>query len=179
MSMETDTRFQESLLCLLEDNPIYKISVTDLTKQAGLSRTFFYRQYDDIYEVYDAICQDVLEPLVKIVESKPEKSIDVNPIDDKIRQCMMYIAEQEKVMSILLSSDDNLYFHHQLKRLFVKILKDHDSHSHPDYIYDIFVVSLVELVDVAFENHLALDSPEVNSMFAIWVKPFLQQEYLC
>lgn len=47
-----------AMLDLLEEQPLDTISVTDLTKRAGVSRTSFYRYFETTYDVVQAIEDD-------------------------------------------------------------------------------------------------------------------------
>lgn len=42
---------QEALIKLLKTQDLYEISISDLTKKAGISRVTFYRNYEDISDV--------------------------------------------------------------------------------------------------------------------------------
>ena len=54
-------RICEAVLDLMESRPFQDITVTDITKQAGVSRTIFYRNYDSIFAVLQSIEDDYLE----------------------------------------------------------------------------------------------------------------------
>ncbi len=58
---------QMALIYLLNEKPIEKITITELVKRSGVSRTAFYRNYsskeDIIIEMEEQICQAISESL--------------------------------------------------------------------------------------------------------------------
>lgn len=45
----------------LENKHYSKISVTDLITEAGCSRTTFYRHYTDVLDMYNKICEEIID----------------------------------------------------------------------------------------------------------------------
>ncbi|MEF9876648.1 MAG: TetR/AcrR family transcriptional regulator [Gordonibacter sp.] len=60
----TKDGLRKALLDSLKEKPLQKIRISDLTKQAGVSRKVFYDHYSSIYDLvldcYDAFCVDPL-----------------------------------------------------------------------------------------------------------------------
>ena len=56
-------RICDALLDLMEERPFEEIPVTEITRQAGVSRTIFYRYFDSVYDVLQKIEDDYLEGL--------------------------------------------------------------------------------------------------------------------
>lgn len=57
---------------LLEENHYSKISVSELIEKAGVSRTTFYRHYVDIFDMYEKVCEHLLESFLEDMLSKPK-----------------------------------------------------------------------------------------------------------
>lgn len=57
---ESVERIENVFIDLLQNKELNKISVSDICKKAGLNRTTFYANYDDIYDLADSI-RDKLE----------------------------------------------------------------------------------------------------------------------
>lgn len=47
----------------LENHHYTSISVTDLINEAGCSRTTFYRHYTDVIDMYNKICEEIVDSL--------------------------------------------------------------------------------------------------------------------
>ena len=54
-------KITEALFALLKEKPLHEISVTEITKKAGVARVSFYRNYDTKEDVMATLVEDVLE----------------------------------------------------------------------------------------------------------------------
>ena len=66
----TSKLMNEALLSLLEKKPFDFITVTDITKKAGVNRSTFYLHYDNVYEL--------LEETIENLNKKVLQSFDGN-----------------------------------------------------------------------------------------------------
>ncbi len=57
----------------LENKHYSKISVTDLIAEAGCSRTTFYRHYTDVLDMYNKICEEIINNLLNELADSFEK----------------------------------------------------------------------------------------------------------
>ena len=51
----------QALMALLEKKDIEFITVTEITKKAGVNRSTFYLHYDNIYELLEETIENVVE----------------------------------------------------------------------------------------------------------------------
>lgn len=107
-----------------EKKELSKITVTELVKRAGITRSTFYTHYDDIYEVVNDYQLETIELLVS--DDKVLNSIqDIYNYFDEIFECL---KKNEDVYKMLLASNGSLIFLEELKRLAGKkiynLLKD-------------------------------------------------------
>lgn len=58
MSQATKRILEESLKKLLLVKPLNKITISDLTEEAGMSRMTFYYHFQDIYELVEWACKE-------------------------------------------------------------------------------------------------------------------------
>ena len=94
-SVQTDTIIKETLAILLnQKNDLNSITVTNLIKKAGISRSSFYTHYNSINDLVESIQNETLEVLSNDISG-------FNDIDDIYR----YI---DKIIDIL---NDNEYFY--------------------------------------------------------------------
>lgn len=56
-SLSTKEKISESLLDMLEEKNIDDITVGELIEFAGVSRSTFYRNFHDVYDVYDSLIE--------------------------------------------------------------------------------------------------------------------------
>ena len=96
-----------------EKKELNKITVTELVKRAGITRSTFYTHYDDIYEVVNDYQLETIELLVS--DDKVLGSIqDIYNYFDEIFECL---KKNEDVYKMLLVSNGSLIFLEQLKKL--------------------------------------------------------------
>lgn len=62
----TEVRFWEALTKLLTEKPLDKISVSELCRQAGLSRKTFYVRYQKVEDAFDALLTSMTENTTSI-----------------------------------------------------------------------------------------------------------------
>lgn len=96
-----------------EKKELSKITVTELVKRAGITRSTFYTHYDDIYEVVNDYQLETIELLVSddIVLNSIK---DIYNYFDDIFNCL---KKNEEIYKMLLSSNGTLIFLDQLKKL--------------------------------------------------------------
>lgn len=58
---------KESLIELLEDKEIHKITVTDICKKADINRGTFYTHYKDAYDLLQSIEDELFDQILKYV----------------------------------------------------------------------------------------------------------------
>ncbi len=61
---------EEAFFELLETTHYTKISVSDLIKKAGVSRTTFYRHYTDILDMYEKVCEHLVSAAIYLCISR-------------------------------------------------------------------------------------------------------------
>lgn len=103
----TQTSAQEamenSLLSLLEEKELYKISVKELCKKANVARSTFYAYYDDIDDCLLSIENRFLYRIVRMNTEfqNPERieAIDLSFYDGTLK----FIAEKQKMLYLLMN----------------------------------------------------------------------------
>lgn len=96
-----------------EKKELSKITVTELVKRAGITRSTFYTHYEDIYEVIDDYQLETIDLLVS--DDIVLNSInDIFEYFDKIFDCL---KKNEDIYEMLLVSNGSLAFLEHLKKL--------------------------------------------------------------
>ena len=68
---ETNTLLAESFKKLALQHPIEKITIKEITDQAGVIRPTFYNHFQDKYELLEwIILTDLLEPIRPLIENQ-------------------------------------------------------------------------------------------------------------
>ena len=69
INRQTRESLQQALLLLLMEKSMEKISVTELVKKAGVSRTAFYRNYNSKEEVLKAFSGEIIERIARGIKN--------------------------------------------------------------------------------------------------------------
>lgn len=121
----TQLRIIDSVLALMETRGIDKVNVTDVVKDAGITRSTFYAYFDDVYDVLGYVEEQIIAHL-----PGPNDETALLPSDDprtppSAEQCkapawykewfdyMSYFHDQ---LRILLGPYGNPQFPHKLRR---------------------------------------------------------------
>lgn len=65
MAQTTKRALEESLKTLLLKKPLNKITISDITQEAGISRMTFYYHFQDIYELVEWSCREDAKKALK------------------------------------------------------------------------------------------------------------------
>lgn len=69
---------QTALIYLMNDKPFEKITITELVKRSGVSRTAFYRNYQTKEDILDEVAGDIVDSLINSIA----EAYDSNSISD-------------------------------------------------------------------------------------------------
>lgn len=125
-SIRTETTIQNSLMQLLTYKSLTKITITELTKLAGIERKTFYLHYDSIDEVLTEIENNLQTDLDSRLESQPELTADklLEILNDlMIQKKSFYQGILISSPNIFLNDDFQLILQRCLKKYFFKSLK--------------------------------------------------------
>ncbi|GAA3594340.1 TetR/AcrR family transcriptional regulator C-terminal domain-containing protein [Nonomuraea rosea] len=63
----TQAALQRTLIDLVQDHDLPRISVADVAERAGVSRSTFYDHYRDVHELAEAACTTMIDDLVEAI----------------------------------------------------------------------------------------------------------------
>ncbi|AGF55888.1 AcrR family transcriptional regulator [Clostridium saccharoperbutylacetonicum] len=113
----TQLALQDALMELMEQKPIFKITIKELCERADINRTTFYAHYTDQNDLLHKIEHDVLLSFRKFIDSL-HSQMDKSSIVHIIQGFLQYIADNDKHIQILLSERGDINFQ---KKLFTMI----------------------------------------------------------
>lgn len=70
---ESQHRMESAFIQLLQDRDLRQISVTDICREAGVNRTTFYANYDDIYALSAAVQHRLEEEVMELYAEEREQ----------------------------------------------------------------------------------------------------------
>jgi AcrR family transcriptional regulator len=116
----TKESITESLFLLLKEKDFAAITITDITKKAGVSRMAFYRNFNDKNQVIESYFNQIYEEFFKEAESLP-----VRTVETVSRELVGYFDKH----SILFLESIRRGYNEILFRSFSKALGDFYNHT--------------------------------------------------
>lgn len=104
---------RNSLMELMKQKPISKITIKELCENADINRTTFYRYYSDQYDLLRKIVDDTLVWAKKIIAELLLKT-EKNEMMEILEGIFQYIIENANHIQVLLSEQGDLNFQKQL-----------------------------------------------------------------
>ena len=92
--------FQMALIYLMNEKPFDQISVTDLVKRSGVSRTAFYRHYKAKEDILESIRSGIEAKLTAIIEKNKGQQTMVQGF----KECFDFVRENRKTIKLMLGA---------------------------------------------------------------------------
>ncbi|NYI04656.1 TetR/AcrR family transcriptional regulator [Allostreptomyces psammosilenae] len=107
---------------LIAQRPLSRISVSDVTKHAGVNRSTFYEHYADVADLAASACTAVFDELVA---ATPTGDRDLPPGDgappgSRLADLFSHVAEHAPLYRALLGEDGSARVHNHLLRRFTR-----------------------------------------------------------
>ncbi|MGF7144154.1 AcrR family transcriptional regulator [Anaerotaenia torta] len=112
----TKMAIRESLIELMQDQPISKISVKMLCEAADINRSTFYAHYRDQYDLLKAIQQEIISDVKAQVFSAQFAEASDSSISVLV-QVLEYGKANAALLKVLLSENGDTSFQYELMQL--------------------------------------------------------------
>ena len=88
---------------LLNEKPLSKITVTDIVERADISRGTFYAHYLDVYDLYAAIQNNMIETLDYGLDTIGIEKIIADPTE-AVKYGMQFLSENKNYFALFMTS---------------------------------------------------------------------------
>lgn len=109
---KTKKALQLALAELMNEKDIRNITVRELTERADIHRATFYTHYQDVYDLYEQLENNVIEGISEIIVAMP-----THTYDDIYRGIIDYIFENIALCKMFLGEKGNQNFKKRINRL--------------------------------------------------------------
>jgi AcrR family transcriptional regulator len=110
---------KEAFLELLATEPYEKITVTDVTREAGLNRGTFYAHFDDMDDLLHQVIEEVVERASELLQQSFDTDFLENPLPI-LEQLGKYMSESYGLYGRVLNSASSDIFVKSLGTMFEK-----------------------------------------------------------
>ena len=185
MRQDRKTRYtrmvlQDSLIELMKEKPIAKITIKELCEKADINRTTFYAHFTDQYHLLRAIEDETLTWVKEAAGNlirEPEKNAAIKTLE----RIFQYVVDNSKHLQVLLSEQGDIDFQ---KQLFTAIYQlcgidpsaGHSGNGGSKELYFIFVVNgSVGLVRHWLKSGLNQSVQDIAKIIYEMAVPFIAQ----
>lgn len=109
---KTEKAIKTAFAELLAEKEIHNITVRELTDRADIHRATFYAHYQDIYDLYEQLENDIIEEISSIIVKTP-----THTYDEIYRTIINYITENPALCKILTGNTENRTFRSRISAI--------------------------------------------------------------
>ena len=112
----TDKKLRHAFLILLGKYDFDRVTVTKISKQAGIDRSTFYAHYSNVYELADSVQNHLIDLFVKEISEK--SALSVKSID-RVRRPDELLIDKDIIFEYLA-------FIKKYRAVFLIVIKNHE-----------------------------------------------------
>lgn len=160
---------KESLIDLLEEKSIFKITIKEICENADINRATFYAHYSDQYHLLESIEEEYIE---KILNTIDQDAIHADSTLNLVTDIVTFIYDNKKMSRILLSDRGDLQFQKRIMALvhdnILSKMKDIEPNSlEKTALISSFVISgCVGVIQHWFDSNLKSSPEEVSKIIS-------------
>lgn len=165
----TNMMLKNSLIELISEKPINKISVKELCEKADINRCTFYSHFEDIYDLVHHVENEIFEEMKEFFENYNYRNSD----DEAVKMIALILdkfVSNSKLCSILLSKNGELEFQKSMiTMLQEQLIKDWFSNSQikddfADYRFQFAVHGSLGIIQHWLETGMKLSTKQVSEV---------------
>ena len=124
---ETKSLIKDAFTVLMKEKGFQTLTVSDITRKAGINRGTFYLHYVDKYDLLEKLEEDLLEDLTEILLKKYDNHFD-NPKEiipyQAILSALYYVKDDFDFIQVLVSENGDMSFVNRFKDLLQQSMKE-------------------------------------------------------
>ncbi len=131
---QTKANLQEAFWSLYTQKPIEKISIREITDLAGYNRGTFYLYYRDVYDIFDAIKDDLIDKLTFVIQDTMQHN-ETFDLSQQMEFLVTLFQTHSKYAKVLLGDHGDPQFSSRIKEIIWPILNRYfvPSAGHSEY----------------------------------------------
>lgn len=123
---ETKSLIKEAFTVLMKEKGFQTLTVSDITRKAGINRGTFYLHYLDKYDLLEKLEDDLLNNLTEILLKKYDKHLN-NPKEiipyQAILNALYYVKDDFEFVQVLVSKNGDISFINRFQELLKRTLE--------------------------------------------------------
>lgn len=165
----TQMVLKDSLISLMKDKPISKITIKELCELADINRCTFYAHYTDQYDLLQHIENEIIDEVNEALTNYNYKD-DTTEAFQMMNKIFEYIADNSSVCSILLSEKGDIDFQKKIMIIAQRqhvmdwTMKKNIDAETAEYIYLFVVNGSIGIVQSWLKNGMNKSTEEMSEM---------------
>lgn len=169
----TRHKLMDSFWSLYKVSPIEKITISSITKSAGVHRSTFYEYFNDIYDLLEQLEEDLLTQLKKEFIPLAQKHIaqltdTTSYLSCFINDILSFFTEYGDVLCHLCGSSGDPGFRKKLfalfKMNFITIHKIPENYPYADYLSSFVFAIILTNLEYWYEHKDTITMQEVITL---------------
>lgn len=123
---KTEGRIRAALTLLLREKGIDGLTVSDVSREAGINRGTFYAHYTDKYDLVqkqiDAVAADLSDILLAEPAAEPATIVDVIPYD-RVLEALRYVHENHEFLGALTNDGQDMRLQGYVKEVLAELIE--------------------------------------------------------
>lgn len=161
----TKTLLRDSLLELMHQKPLTKITIKEICENADINRSTFYSHYSDQF----ALCEDIENDTILRTNEYLEKISKDKTKVDFLTDYLRYIKKNGRLLRALLISGNDNSFKFKFLEISVSKLMEADHHDNlsetdKDYIFRYMFQGALSAVERWIENEFDKSPAEMSRL---------------
>ncbi|ALS01509.1 hypothetical protein ATZ33_09050 [Enterococcus silesiacus] len=166
--IKTEELIQKSLIFLLQQQSIEKLTVKDICAYAKIGRSTFYAHYMDKFDVLEKIIKTYSDSFDKLIQQRFSK----NEVSESIQSIAKDITKKKTEIQTLFNSP---YNHYNLEKSFLLILRKHCAlYIETSSKYKQFNLPLTFMIDLYTSSAMTMIHYSLNNELSDNIFDFLQ-----
>ena len=164
-SIKTRNKIKLAFATLLnEKQELNKVTVTDIVKEADITRASFYTHFDNVYDIAKELQNETLDILFNNITETP----NLDTINNYFDEIINYLKNNEDIYQKILSCDDPLIYIEklslQITEAIMEALKDRDDLVKDDLDIDItfFINGCMAIIIKYFKGKTNYTLDDIN-----------------
>jgi AcrR family transcriptional regulator len=169
---------RDSLIELMAQKPITKITIKEICENADVNRTTFYAHYQDQYDLLLQIEEETLVYFDDML-NKYNNKLNKREVIEMLEKMLHYIASNHNSIQVLLSENGDIGFQKKVFKRFaqhelvLKYLAEEKFEEKTTGYYYVYVINgSVGLIQHWLKNNMDMPVPELAR---ILVRPYLKK----
>jgi len=159
---------RDSLIELMKEKPILKITIKDICELADVSRSTFYAHYNDQFDLLQSIQEETTSYLEELLDKYD--GLEGKNVTTKItEEILKYIADNSNSIQVLMSENGDVNFQKKLfaynrQKKVLSFFKNIDNVKIQEYTTIYAVSGTISLIQQWLKNNMDLPVNEVAKL---------------